>query len=228
MSQHILIIEDESDIAENLSYNLVSAGFTAQIAASGEKGLELALDKNISPSLILLDLMLPRMSGLELCRRLRSESQTRLTPIIILTAKASEDDKIIGLETGADDYIIKPFSLKEVVARVRAVLRRKIDIPMSSYKDEKLSIDFEERSVLCSGQKVKLTRKEFDLLTYLITNSRRVVRRQNLLETIWGYNYFNESRTVDVHIRRLRQKLGDCAGCIETVIGAGYRFINLK
>ncbi|MDQ3799713.1 MAG: response regulator transcription factor [Acidobacteriota bacterium] len=228
MNQHILIIEDEPDIAESLSYNFQRDGFKAQVAESGEKGLRLALGEAGAPSLIILDLMLPGMSGMELCRRLRREPQTRKTPIIMLTAKASEGDKIAGLELGADDYIVKPFSVKEVLARVRAVLRRTDDSSIQRYEDEKLSIDFEDMRVTCAGQQVKLTRKEFALLTNLAKNAGRVATRQNLLDNVWGYSYFGDTRTLDVHIRRLRQKLGDCGDSIETVVGVGYRFIGMK
>ena len=226
--QHILIIEDEPDIAESLRYNFEREGFKVSIAESGEKGLRLALDKQLPPSLIILDLMLPGMSGLELCRRLRREPPTRKTPIIMLTAKVTEADKVAGLELGADDYIIKPFSVKEVLARVRAVLRRVDDSTVQRYEDNKLSIDFEDMRVLCSGEEVKLTRKEFALLTNLAKNTGRVATRQNLLDNVWGYSYFGDTRTLDVHIRRLRQKLGTCSECIETVVGIGYRFIGMK
>jgi DNA-binding response OmpR family regulator len=228
MTQNILIIEDEPDIAESLRYNFERDGFKPQIAESGEKGLRLALNEAGAPSLIILDLMLPGMSGMELCRRLRREPQTRKTPIIMLTAKAAEADKIAGLELGADDYIVKPFSVKEVLARVRAVLRRTDESAIQRYDDEKLSIDFEDMRVVCNGQQVKLTRKEFALLTNLAKNAGRVATRQNLLDNVWGYSYFGDTRTLDVHIRRLRQKLGDCADCIETVVGIGYRFIGMK
>lgn len=228
MSQHILIIEDEPDIAESLRYNFEREGFKISIAESGEKGLRYALDEKSVPSLIVLDLMLPGMSGLELCRRLRREPQTRKTPIIMLTAKVTEADKVAGLEIGADDYIVKPFSVKEVVARVRAVLRRTETTAIQRYEDEKLTIDFEDMRVVCEGQQVKLTRKEFALLTNLSQNAGRVATRQNLLDNVWGYSYFGDTRTLDVHIRRLRQKLGDCGTCIETVVGIGYRFIRMK
>ena len=228
MNQNILIIEDEADIAESLRYNFERDGFKTQIAESGEKGLHLALDEKLTPSLIILDLMLPGMSGLELCRRLRREPQTRRTPIIMLTAKAAESDKIAGLEIGADDYIIKPFSVKEVLARVRAVLRRTDEVTVAPYDDQRLSIDFEDMRVLCGGQEIKLTRKEFALLANLVKNAGRVATRQNLLDNVWGYSYFGDTRTLDVHIRRLRQKLGDCGNCIETVVGIGYRFIGMK
>ncbi|MGI8641804.1 MAG: winged helix-turn-helix domain-containing protein [Pyrinomonadaceae bacterium] len=228
MLHEILIIEDDADIAESLEYNFKREGFRPVVAESGEKGLRLALDEKHPPALIILDLMLPGMSGMELCRRLRREPLTEKTPIIMLTAKAAETDKIAGLDIGADDYIVKPFSVKEVVARVRAVLRRVEKDTLQNYKNDRLAIDFADMRVLCGDENVKLTRKEFALLTHLIKSAGRVATRQNLLDNVWGYSYFGDTRTLDVHIRRLRQKLGDCGGCIETVVGVGYRFIELK
>ncbi|CAN5613625.1 response regulator transcription factor [soil metagenome] len=228
MMHEILIIEDDADIAESLQYNFKREGFRPVVAESGEKGLRLALDEKHPPSLIILDLMLPGMSGMELCRRLRREPLTEKTPIIMLTAKAAETDKIAGLDIGADDYIVKPFSVKEVVARVRAVLRRVEKDTLQNYKDDKLTIDFADMRVMCGEENVKLTRKEFALLTHLIKNAGRVATRQNLLDNVWSYNYFGDTRTLDVHIRRLRQKLGDCGDCIETVVGVGYRFVESK
>ena len=228
MVQNILIVEDDADIAESLHYNFKREGFRPVIAESGEKGLRFALDEKNAPALIILDLMLPGMSGMELCRRLRRESLTENTPIIMLTAKAAETEKIAGLELGADDYIVKPFSVKEVIARVRAVLRRveKEDAPR--YEDERMTIDFADMRVACAGEDVKLTRKEFALLEHLIKNTGRVATRQQLLDNVWGYSYFGDTRTLDVHIRRLRQKLGECGNCIETVVGIGYRFVGCK
>lgn len=223
---NILIVEDEEDIAEGLRYNFVREGFRPTIAESGEKGLRLALDEKQPPALILLDLMLPGMSGIELCRRLRQEPATEQIPVIMLTAKAAENEKIEGLEIGADDYITKPFSVKEVVARVRAVLRRTGGDEIEKFEDERLLIDFIEIRVFVDGEEIKLTRKEFALLGYLATNTPRVVTRQNLLDNVWGYSYFGDTRTLDVHIRRLRQKLGDYGGSIETVVGVGYRFAD--
>jgi len=228
MQQYILIVEDDEDIAESLQYNLRREGFKPVIAESGEKGLRLALDDKGQPALIILDLMLPGMSGMELCRRLRRETMTKDTPIIMLTAKAAESDRVSGLETGADDYIVKPFSIKEVVARVRAVLRRSEKDTVQKYEDDKMSVDFADMRVICGGEDVKLTRKEFALLSHLINNSGRVAPRQQLLDNVWGYSYFGDTRTLDVHIRRLRQKLGDCGGCVETVVGIGYRFVGCK
>lgn len=146
----------------------------------------------------------------------------------MLTAKASESDKITGLDIGADDYIVKPFSVKEVIARVRAVMRRMGDTTLERYENGGLTINFADMRVTCHGDEVKLTRKEFALLVHLVRNSGRVATRQQLLDNVWGYSYYGDSRTLDVHIRRLRQKLGDCGGCVETVVGVGYRFIGSK
>ncbi|MFN0084627.1 MAG: response regulator transcription factor [Blastocatellia bacterium] len=238
MKPNILIIEDDPDIAESIRYNLEREGsFSARIALTGEDGLNVALGKEQSrrgpggmepgaPDLIILDLQLPEMSGFEICRRLRTEEPTRRTPIIILTARIDEGDKVRGLELGADDYITKPFSVRELVARVRAALRR------SSY-DEKtpklydggsLRIDYANFTVVCLEREVRLTRKEFALLAILSRNKGRVVPREKLLDQVWGLEYYGEARTLDVHISGLRKKLGDCGSCIETVIGIGYRF----
>jgi len=228
MTESILIVEDDNDIAESLVYNLKREGFRTVVAESGEKGLRIALDDKSTPSLILLDLMLPGMTGLELCRRLRREESTEKIPIIMLTAKAAEADKINGLDIGADDYIVKPFSTKEVIARVRAVLRRVEKDSMPNYEDGRLSVDFRDMRVSCLGMPVRLTRKEFALLSYMINNTGRVATRQQLLDNVWGYNYFGDTRTLDVHIRRLRQKLDECADHIETVVGIGYRFTGQR
>lgn len=228
MTGRILIIEDDPDIAESITYNLKREGYRTEVAESGELGLRLALNVASPPSLIILDLMLPGMSGMELCRRLRREPATEKTPIIILTAKASEADKIFGLELGADDYMTKPFSVKELLARVRAVLRRATEEIAAIYEDGRLAIGFDDMRVACDGKDVKLTRKEFALLTALAKNANRVSGRQRLLDDVWGYDHYGDTRTLDVHIRRLRQKLGNCAGCIETVVGTGYRFVGNK
>lgn len=228
MQQSILIIEDDADIAESLLYNFKREGFRSMIAESGEKGLRIALDDKQSPSLIILDLMLPGMSGMELCRRLRREPSTESTPIIMLTAKAAEADKIAGLDTGADDYIVKPFSVKEVIARARAVLRRAEKETPPRYEDERMTVDFDDMRVVANGADIKLTRKEFALLEHLIKNAGRVATRQQLLDSVWGYSYFGDTRTLDVHIRRLRQKMDECGSCIETVVGVGYRFVGCK
>ena len=223
MTERILIIEDDPDIAESLRYNLRREGFRVDVAESGEQGYRLATDPQSKFSLIVLDLMLPGMSGMDVCRRLRIQPVTDKTPIIILTAKASESDKIYGLELGADDYMTKPFSVKELLARIRAVLRRSDD-SKPPYDDGKLTIDFEDMRVTCDGGEIKLTRKEFALLGTLVKNQNRVSTRQKLLDDVWGHNYYGDARTLDVHVRRLRQKLGECSTIIETVVGVGYRF----
>ena len=226
MSKRALIIEDDADIAETVRYNLAAEGFATRVALTGEEGLSFALDPQDPPTLVILDLMLPGMNGMELCRRLRRENQTRRTPIIMLTAKASEKDRVAGLDIGADDYIAKPFSVSELLARVRAVLRRTDDGTEEVYDDGRLTIDFEDVRASCDRVPVKLTNKEFSLLTALAKKRGRVATRQQLLDQVWGYRYYGDARTLDVHIRRLRQKLGTCGDCIETVVGVGYRFIG--
>lgn len=226
MPKRALIIEDDPDIAETLRYNLAAEGFATRVALTGEDGLSLALDAQSAPTLIILDLMLPGMNGMDLCRRLRREDHTRRTPIIMLTAKASEADRVAGLDIGADDYIAKPFSVRELLARVRAVLRRADESAGEVYDDGRLTIDFDDVRAACDQVSVKLTNKEFLLLTTLARKRGRVVTRQQLLDQVWGYSYYGDARTLDVHIRRLRQKLGACGDCIETVVGVGYRFVG--
>ncbi len=226
MQRPILIIEDDPDIAESLKYNFEREGLAAITASTGEAGLAAALNERDPPSLIILDLMLPGMSGSELCRRLRREPATRRTPIIMLTAKASESDRVAGLDLGADDYLTKPFSVRELLARARAVMRRTDEAKGKTYEDDHLLIDFDDIRAVCDGVKIKLTNKEFNLLSVLAKSPDRVVTRQQLLDHVWGYSYYGDARTLDVHIRRLRQKLGDCGNCIETVVGVGYRFVG--
>ena len=228
MSKPVLIIEDDPDIAEGLRYNLQREGLEVVVAPTGEQGLTAALDARRAPSLIILDLMLPGMSGTELCRRLRREPATRRTPIMMLTARTEEADRINGLDLGADDYITKPFSVREVMARVRALLRRADEQTAPRYDDARLAIDFADMRVVCDGASVKLTRKEFALLEMLAKTGSRVATRQHILDNVWGYEYYGDTRTLDVHIRRLRQKLGVCGDCIETVVGVGYRFVGCK
>jgi DNA-binding response OmpR family regulator len=194
------------------------------VALTGEDGLSVALDARYPPALVILDLMLPGMSGMELCRRLRREPQTRRTPIIMVTARTAEHDVAQGLDLGADDYITKPFSVHELLARVRAILRRTVEAGPTGYADEHLRVDYAEMRVFCDGVERKLTRKEFALLCLLVTNAGRVLTRQQILDQVWGYTYYGDTRTLDVHMRRLRQKLGACSDGIETVIGLGYRF----
>src|SRR5688572_19542381 len=207
MFHPVLIIEGDPDISESLKYNLERESLRTIVAATGEAGLTAALNEKEPPSLIILDLMLPGMSGIELCRRLRREPATRRTPIIMLTAKASESDRVTGLDLGADDYITKPFSVRELLARVRAVMRRADEMMGKTYEDDHLTIDFDDIRVVCDGNRIKLTNKEFTLLSVLAKSADRVVTRQQLLDSVWGYSYYGDARTLDVHIRRLRQKL---------------------
>ena len=235
MKPYILVIEDDPDIGESIRYNLEREGaFAARVAASAEEALRaaLALPKTTGalseqpPNLIILDLNLPGMSGFELCRRLRTEELTRKTPIIMLTARTEERDKVRGLEMGADDYMTKPFSVRELVARVKAALRRAgyEAQPPANYQDEFMQVDYGNFTATCQGLPVKLTRKEFALLAILTRNKGRVVPREQLLDQVWGLEYYGEARTLDVHISGLRKKLGACGNGIETVIGIGYRF----
>ena len=222
--RNIIIVEDDEDIADSIRYNLDREGFRVRVAVTGEDALSLIL--NGPPSLILLDLNLPGMNGFEICRRLRAEPSTATIPILMLTARADETDKVLGLNMGADDYITKPFSMRELVARVNAALRRSegshVDRPV--FDDGSLRIDPSTFRVHYQEREVRMTRKEFALLSELARNHGRVLSRETLLDRVWGMNYFGDSRTLDVHIRRLRQKLGDPA-LIETVTGIGYRLL---
>ena len=222
----ILIVEDEKDIVKMLEYNLKKEGFKTVYANDGEEALDLA--RKELPELILLDLMLPVMDGLEVCKELKKERKTSGIPIIILTAKTQETDKIVGLELGADDYVTKPFSPRELIARVKAVLRRtyeKEKLPEASRIGD-LSIDFAKIMVAVKGKPVELTAKEFELLKTLLQAKGRVLSRDYLLDTIWGFDHAMEiqTRTVDVHIRTLRKKLKTEAKRIVTVKNYGYRF----
>src|SRR5678816_1962035 len=191
MTRPVLIIEDDPDISESLKYNLEREGLATVVAATGEQGLVEALNERNPPLLIMLDLMLPGMSGSELCRRFRREPLTRRTPIIMLTAKGSESDRVAGLDLGADDYITKPFSVRELLARVRAVMRRADETMGKTYEDDHLQIDFDDIRVACDGAKIKLTNKEFTLLSVLARSPDRVVTRQQLLDSVWGYSYLS-------------------------------------
>ncbi|MEW6321392.1 MAG: response regulator transcription factor [Acidobacteriota bacterium] len=223
----VLIIEDERDLAELLRHTLERSGeYVVEIAATGAAGLRAASAH--PPDVILLDLSLPALDGLDVCRLLRQRDATAGVPIIMLTARTDERDRVVGLEAGADDYITKPFSTRELAARVRAVLRRSSDRrprPLV-YRGRHLVADFEAVAVTVDGQPVRLTRREFELLRYFVENRNRVLSRDRLLERVWGYDRFVETRSVDVHVGRLRQKLGPAAMQIETVVGLGYRFVE--
>jgi DNA-binding response OmpR family regulator len=224
--KRILLIEDDADIALSVKYNLERDGnFQVTTVQDGESGVREATRR--SPDLVLLDLNLPGMEGLDVCRALRQDGQTAAVPIIMLTARVDETDKVTGLELGADDYVTKPFSIRELVARVRAVLRRhdRAEETEPVRACGPLVVNPASRKVEVDGRPVALTRKEFDLLITLMEAGGRVLGRDRLLENVWGYSYAGESRTVDVHVRKLRKKLGEaCKDMIETVVGVGYRF----
>jgi len=220
LAQRILLVDDENSIVESLRYALEKEGYSVVEAADGAEALRLA--RSTLPDLVLLDIMLPGMSGFEVCRTLRKESTV---PILMLTARSDEPDRIVGLDLGADDYITKPFSMRELLARVHAHLRRVAAFETSeeeTFQDGTLNVDRARFEVLLGGQRVHLTKKEFDLLWLLIRNRSRVVTRDAILARLWDYDADVETRTVDVHIRALRRKLGDER--IETVVGLGYRY----
>lgn len=223
----ILIIEDDEHIQELLRFNLQTNGYDVIMASDGLQGLEMA--KENLPDMILLDLMLPKMDGLDVCRAVKSDAQMMTIPIIMLTAKGSETDKVLGLELGADDYLTKPFSIRELMARIKAVLRRgsKESEPAEPSKMvtiDNLIIDIEKHVVHRDGIEFQLTLKEFELLRELVSNRGKVLTRNYLLDTIWGYDYYGETRTVDVHVRHLRKKIeSEQHQYIETVRGIGYK-----
>lgn len=218
----ILVVEDESAIAELISINLRHAGFEVTLAASATAA-QYEVDR-VLPDLVVLDWMLPGQSGVALARQWRGNARTKELPIIMLTARADEGDKIAGLDAGADDYITKPFSTQELLARIRAVLRRRVpEVVNDSVQVGDLSLDAATYRVSFRGQELKVGPTEFKLLHYLMKHAERVHTRATLLDKIWGDHVFIEERTVDVHIKRLRESLGDAAALIETVRGAGYR-----
>jgi phosphate regulon transcriptional regulator PhoB len=225
MAREVLVVEDEPDIRRLVVLHLERDGFRCRTATSGPDALREV--KTAVPDLVVLDLMLPELDGLEVCRRLRRDSSTSSVPIIMLTAKSDEVDRVVGLEVGADDYVGKPFSPKELVARVRAVLRRSgPDQPTPVLSVGPVTLDPARHAVSLDGRAVALTPKEFDLLQALLDAAGRVLSREYLLNRVWGYARADviESRTVDVHVRRLRAKLGDAGTRIATVKSVGYRF----
>ncbi|HWQ30217.1 MAG TPA: response regulator transcription factor [Negativicutes bacterium] len=236
MNNTILVIEDETNIQELIKYNLEKSGYKVILADDGVSGLNEAL-ANV-PDLILLDIMLPGLDGLEVCKKLRMDKRTKKTPIFMLTAKSEELDKVLGLELGADDYITKPFSIKELIARIRAARRRLGEegneeiistVSGTTLRVRDIDIDTEKYEVRKNGEKITLTLKEFELLKVLVVNKGKVMTRDFLLDKIWGYDYAGETRTVDVHIRHIRQKIKDEEGSnqmIETIRGVGYRIIS--
>jgi DNA-binding response OmpR family regulator len=222
----ILVVEDERDIALLVKHTLERAGVArVDVVASGDVAVRTATEQ--PPDLVILDLNLPILSGDEVCRILRRRPETMSVPIIMLTARTSEHERVAGLDLGADDYVTKPFSLRELSARVRAVLRRRPAVVASAvYEGTHLRADFDAVAIAVDGTPVRLTRREFELLRFLVENRNRVLSRDRLLERVWGYERSIETRSVDVHVGRLRSKLGAAGAQIETVVGLGYRFVK--
>lgn len=224
----IFAVEDEVHIQQLVKYNLEAGGYKVLSFESGESLLEEV--KSSVPDLFILDLMLPGMDGLEVCRQLRANPRTRSIPVIMLTAKSEEFDKVLGLELGADDYLTKPFSVRELVARVKAMLRRvanSVPAEVETIKHGEIALDPIRHEVYKNGKLIEMPLKEFELLKMLLLNKGKVLSRELLLEKIWGFDYFGETRTVDVHIRYIRQKIEDDDSnpvYIETIRGIGYRF----
>jgi DNA-binding response OmpR family regulator len=225
----VLVVEDEPDVAELIKHTLEKGGeVQADVVHTGDAALKAVADR--SPDLVVLDLNLPILSGIEVCRILRARPDTANVLIMMLTARASESDRVTGLDLGADDYMVKPFSIRELAARVRALLRRgRADARQLAsivYKGKHLIADFDAVHVTVDGEAIRLTRREFDLLRYLVENRNRVLSRDRLLERVWGYEHYVETRSVDVHVGRLRGKLRTAGRQIETVVGLGYRFVE--
>ena len=224
MSETVLVVDDEPDVLDLLAYNLQKAGYNTVRASDGATALQKARD--LLPSLVVLDLMLPQIEGTEVCKQLRADPRTAPIPIIMLTAKADELDRVIGFELGADDYVVKPFSPRELVLRVKTILRRAQGkgAPAEVLKADELIVDLAKHEVTVKGKPVDVTATEFKLLATLMERRGRVQSRDRLLTDVWGYEGDIDTRTVDTHVRRLREKLGSAADCIETVRGVGYRF----
>jgi two-component system, OmpR family, alkaline phosphatase synthesis response regulator PhoP len=223
--RRVLLIEDDHDIAEAITYQLEKAGLHVRVARTGEEGIE-AVRRGVD--LVLLDLNLPGMDGLEVCRLIRRQTTTAHVPIIIVSARADEVDRVLGLEMGADDYMVKPFSLKELAARCRVALRRtgaSGEAPQG-YRDENFEVEFDAYIVRYRGEEIRLTHKEFELFRYMVERAGRVLTRERLLERVWGYEADVDTRSIDAHIRRLRVKLGPARNHVETVVGLGYRFVK--
>jgi two-component system phosphate regulon response regulator PhoB len=226
MAERILVVDDEPDLLELVRVNLRQAGYEVVTAETGREALECL--RRSQPELIVLDLMLPDLSGTELCRQVRSDPETSWLPIIMLTAKTDEVDRVVGLELGADDYVTKPFSPRELVLRVRAVLRRRTPEQHGerSLQHGKLRIDPQRHRCFVDGEEVQLTAKEFELLRSLMERPGRVQTRDQLLDDVWGTDIAVTRRTIDTHLKRLREKLGPAGDLIETVRGVGYRFAD--
>ena len=224
--QKILVVDDEPDVVELVEFNLKAAGFTVTSAENGREALTTA--QSTRPDLIVLDVMLPEMDGLEVCKLLRRDPVTAATPIIMLTARAEEVDRVLGLELGADDYLTKPFSPRELVLRVKGLLRRgqTPETKVDSIRIGELHMDLPKHQVTISGKTVELTATEFKLLATLAERRGRVQSRETLLRDVWGYESLIDTRTVDTHMRRLRDKIGKAARYLDTVRGVGYRFVE--
>lgn len=227
MANKVLIVDDEENIRQLLTFHLEKEGYETIEAKDGEQALTMV--KEEQPNLIILDLMLPKISGLDVCKKLKSDAQTSGVPIIMLTAKQDEVDMILGLEMGADDYITKPFSPRNLLARVKAVLRRatKTNDTHGELVIGNLRMNFDQYEVYLGDAKLYFTPKEFDLLKFFVTNTGKIFNREQLLEKVWGYDYYGDTRTIDVHIRHLRAKLAadeKLVAAIETVRKIGYRF----
>jgi two-component system alkaline phosphatase synthesis response regulator PhoP len=225
-TKSILVVDDEKDIVDLLKYNLEKEGYTVLTAHNGKKALEQARKE---PDLILLDIMMPEMSGYDVMKELRRDKRTEAIPVVFLTAKGSETDEIVGLELGAEDYIMKPISVGKILARVRSVFRRRQQTnKLAEAGDvitlEDLEINIPNYSVKLAHKEISFPRKEFETLVYLLRNRGRVITRESLLNAVWGENVYVVDRTIDVHIRKIREKLGKYADYIETVKGVGYRF----
>lgn len=219
----VVVIEDDRDITEAMSYALDRAGFQVQVARTGEEGLDAV---RRGADLVLLDIGLPGMDGLEVCRLLRRQPGSARIPILILSARGEEVDRVLGLEMGADDYLVKPFSMRELVARCKVGIRRlesQSETP-PGYVDENFEIEFDAYVLRYRGEEIRLTHKEFELVRYMVERSGRVLTRERLLDRIWGHDADVDLRSIDAHVRRLRAKLGPARHHIETIVGIGYRF----
>jgi two-component system phosphate regulon response regulator PhoB len=223
--ERVLIVDDDADILKLLNYNLTNAGYSVQTASTGRAALE-TIHKN-PPDLIVLDLMLPDVDGMEVCRTLRLDTVSRRIPIIMLTARGDEIDRVVGFELGADDYVAKPFSPREFVLRVKSMLRRSGKDSAVVVRAGNIQLFPDRRQCFVDGQPVILTAKEFDLLYELIKGGGNVLSRETLMDRVWGYHGDAESRTLDTHVRRLRDKLGSGGSCVETVRGIGYRIADV-
>jgi two-component system phosphate regulon response regulator PhoB len=224
MADRILVVDDEPDLLELVRFQLTQAGFEVETARDGRQGLEAIRRRR--PSLVVLDWMLPDLSGPDVCRQVRSDPELRDLPILMLTAKAEEVDRVVGFELGADDYVTKPFSPRELALRVRAILRRSTGEPARSERIERgaISLDIERHRCSVGDVEIALTAKEFRLLEALMSRPGRVLSRQRLLDEVWGSDITVTERTIDTHLKRLREKLGAAGDQIETVRGVGYRF----